>query len=83
MYCVLRSLIAFCVYSFRCHLYNLYRCPARITITEEEEFEQKGQHVHAGDRVLLAEFRFINECKRRAANGSLSLRQIFNSVISL
>ena len=55
--------LMYSLYSFRCHLYNLYRCPAHIKINEEGEFVERGTHVHRVNPVLLMEFDLSTSAK--------------------
>lgn len=67
--------------SFRCHLYNLFNCLARIRVSPDGEYQLRGTHEHRGNLTLVQEYRFINECKNRASTEVGSMREIFNAVL--
>ncbi len=46
-----------------------------------DEYVSNGHHDHHGDAELIEDYRFISECKRRAANEVVTFRAIFNNVL--
>lgn len=71
------------VFSFRCHHYAFLRCLARVTIGEYGEYEESGRHNHGQELMLVEEYKFLNECKRRAATDAATSRHIFDEVCRL
>ena len=53
------------LYRYRCHLYTLMNCLARVAVTYDGEYEETGPfHNHNGELTLINEYNLLMPAKK-------------------